>query len=1082
MLFSDFRIKKSTPAVLLLLCAAVFFLSVYPQPLQAQQGKYAALVTRINFEAASTNAASLLEAVQKQTDYVFTFEKSELQAVQLQHLHFKKSMLGDLLTYLETQVGLMFYVNNKNIAVSRNPDFRKPAPPVQKKEPGRLTGTIIDEENGHAIAGATITINGKGTTTDMDGSFSIPLSKGMYTATVSYIGYTGKEISEIEISDKQTLELNITLKRSKGSLAAVMVKGSAKKESVNALLSRQKKAAEITSGISAEQIARTPDKHIGESLKRISGVSTTDNKYVVIRGISERYNTAMLDGVVLPSTEAEARSFSFDLIPSNLVSEVVVSKTITPDMNVSFGGGLIRINTMDIPAANFTTVSAGISVNDLTNGKDFYSRKRGSYDFLGFDDGHRGIYPKSLRATGQHLGNKMTPQEIAEQNRQFGSTENFETFKYKARPSQNYQVSLGRVIKMKNPEKNSMGVVASVSYRNTQSISPFDNLNRGKWWYFEDSTQKQNIGAIYTFNTTLGGILNIGYKFGKNHISLRNTYTHLFEDAMFRFKGWHTDANPDQIPLMQENNDPIFLSLLQNKLSGIHQAGKIKLEWSLARVAVDKKEKDVTFLSYNGKVINGNTLYTPFPGVEHEPKEAPMSRALYTNRERNYSGNISAAYDFNLGKTKNTFKTGYAFTARQGEFKWSIAPFTVYQRWFNDSLLWLPVSQWGNHMNDSSQFLYAIPLLGDGYKGESQSHAVFAMFDNRLLNNLRLVWGARAEYYEYKEIHNAGNTKMNYSVQRPDKKWRLMPSANLTYSPIKNVNVRAAWSISAVRPELMDNSNFSRYNPYLNGEMHSRGVVSTIINHYDAKLEWYPGAGEIVSVGAFYKHFDKPIELIANVNTGNIEYMLQNSNWAKVKGIEFEFRKHLGFISNAKWLSRIFLFGNLTLLESQVESRQLIKDEPEEWVVFKSKRALAGQVPVLANAGIQYNGTHIGFNIAYNYAGYKTNVISEAPHLMDMERPREQLDIQVSYSFLHGKMLAKLNAGNLLDAAFRYYRNTQGMKLKDNVDPNNKPTHFDWNDIYEWAPGYSLKYDEGDQSSFTKRIGRSLSFSLSYNF
>lgn len=127
----------------------------------------------------------------------------------------------------------------------------------------------------------------------------------------------------------------------------------------------------MTNGISAEQIGRTPDKNIGESLKRISGVSTMDNKFVVVRGISDRYNAAVLDGTALPSTEAQGRNFSFDMIPSSLVDNVVVSKTVTPDMNTSFGGGLIQINTRDMPAENFMSFSIGTSYNDQSTGKPF---------------------------------------------------------------------------------------------------------------------------------------------------------------------------------------------------------------------------------------------------------------------------------------------------------------------------------------------------------------------------------------------------------------------------------------------------------------------------------------------------------------------------------------------------------------------------------------------------------------------------------------------------------------------------------------------------------------------------------------
>jgi uncharacterized membrane protein len=137
---------------------------------------------------------------------------------------------------------------------------------VSRKE-GKVSGKIIDEENGQPVFGATIRIGNTGTTTGIDGSFSISLPKGTYTATVSNIGYGTKEVSGIEVSENGTFELNVVIKRKKGQLAGVTVMSSARKEGVAALYARQKNTAEISNGISAEQISATPDKNVGDVLK-----------------------------------------------------------------------------------------------------------------------------------------------------------------------------------------------------------------------------------------------------------------------------------------------------------------------------------------------------------------------------------------------------------------------------------------------------------------------------------------------------------------------------------------------------------------------------------------------------------------------------------------------------------------------------------------------------------------------------------------------------------------------------------------------------------------------------------------------
>lgn len=297
----------------------------------------------------------------------------------------------------------------------------KPVPP----KPGRISGKIVDEK-GEPLPGASVRVveTRAGVQSGVDGSYILNAQPGTYTLEITYISFQTQRITGVIVSEDKNTPLNILMKPDAKGLKEVVVTSGYKKASAEGLLAKQKNAAEISNGISAEQIARTPDKNIGESLKRISGVSTIDNKFVIVRGIGERYNSAQLDGVTLPSTEAQTRNFSFDLIPSNLVDNVVVSKTVTPDMNTSFGGGLIQINTKDIPTENFIGFTAGTSFNDQSTGKDFLSHKRGKYDYLGFDDGRRD-YPEGLEHTVKTVApnNALTQAEyqkkVTDQSKRF---------------------------------------------------------------------------------------------------------------------------------------------------------------------------------------------------------------------------------------------------------------------------------------------------------------------------------------------------------------------------------------------------------------------------------------------------------------------------------------------------------------------------------------------------------------------------------------------------------------------------------------------------------------------------------------
>ncbi len=315
---------------------------------------------------------SLLENLQRQTGYTFFYDKAVMDKIIVTQ-HFTQKTMGKVLLVLQQQYRLNFKVTGRHIAVRLLAS--NPAADVVKPASGRLTGTVVDTESGEPVNGATIQVAGKSLVSNIDGFFSVSLLPGKYTAQVSFVGYTSQRITDLFIQNGTTTNTVIELNRQRGNLSTVTVQASVKKDGIKGLLVRQKNNAAITDGISSEQIGRTPDKNIGEVLKRVSGLSTIDNRYVVVRGLSERYNGAMLNGQIMPSTELNRKNFNYEMIPSNMVDNVIVNKTITPDMSAEFGGGIVQVNTRAVPSADFATITAGLSANEKTTGKDFLGLK-----------------------------------------------------------------------------------------------------------------------------------------------------------------------------------------------------------------------------------------------------------------------------------------------------------------------------------------------------------------------------------------------------------------------------------------------------------------------------------------------------------------------------------------------------------------------------------------------------------------------------------------------------------------------------------------------------------------------------------
>ncbi|MFH7017281.1 TonB-dependent receptor domain-containing protein [Flavobacterium sp. FlaQc-47] len=1033
----------------------------------------------------------ILDKIESSTKFKFFYQVEDVDLKRIVSLNASNEKIEVVLGQLFKKTRTNFKIDKQDIyLIKKTETVTNVIKQTQaQQQDGRVSGKIIDD-HGESLPNASVRIieTGQSLQTDIDGSYTISLKRGIYTIEVSYISFVTQRITDVEVIDGKNTFLNISLKLDTKGLKEVVVTSGYKKASAAGLLAKQKNASEISNGISAEQIARTPDKNIGESLKRISGISTVDNKFVVVRGIGERYNSAMLDGVILPSTEVQQRNFSFDLIPSNLVDNVVVSKTVTPDMNASFGGGLIQINTKDIPNENFTSFSVGASYNDQTTGKDFLSHKRGKYDYLGFDDGRRD-FPTGLVHTDRTAipNNGLSDTEYQSlldgQSKKF-KNDNFSVYKYTAAPSQNYQFSLGRLFVLDTVSQNKLGFTGSVSYRNTQQTNLFDQQRRSDWEYTSN-----NQGASYSFNTTIGALLNIGLQLGKNRFSLRNTYTHLYDNTLIRTVGYNNSDGPNDIKeglppnRIQEVDDPTFTNLLQNKLSGQHQLGKIKLEWNLARTGIDRKEKDISIGTQRPVLVGNDYQYFYITSQQSEARITPTSRQNYQNAENHYSWNVDATLPFSIGNVHNSLKTGYFGITKKATFDWQIAAL-VNSPTIDPALRYIPISEMINPenfgVNGYNYFVNTFYL--DSYEGKSKSHAAYLMLDTRIMDKLRLVYGIRAEYFKYTEVKNGYNDKVSSKFTLPDDKdWQWLPSANLTYSPTEQINIRAAFSSSVVRPELMDNSQFFRYNPYLGANFGNNGLTSTRIDSYDFKTEWFPGAGEIISAGAFYKKFDKPAELSFILTNGNISYNLRNSDNAKVYGLEFELRKNLGMFLDNEIFNNLMAYGNLTLQKSTVTATYPIQDPNDinsnVLVPVRQDRSMYGQAPYLINAGIQYNGDKLGINVMYNKSGQKTYIVSSYIDQIEYEMPRAQVDIQLGYKFLNKTLEVKVNGGNLFNTASTFFINNASYQPNPNQVIDTDPS-----DAVILKPGFSNKYEEGDQLRFRQKFGRTYSTSITYNF
>ena len=259
---------------------------------------------------------------------------------------------------------------------------------------GVLSGKVVDSKSGETLIGATVIVGGNtalGASTDMDGNFTIAkVPVGKHKVSVRYIGYKEKQ-EEVEIRANSVTNLNLTLTDDAVNLTEIAVVATVtKRDNESAIVVMQKNSTVIQSGISAEEMKRSPDRSSSEVIKRVSGATIQDGKFAIIRGLADRYNMAMLNNTILPSTEPDRKAFAFDVFPSNILDNIIIMKTGQANLPSEWAGGLIQLNTRDIPEKSFINVSIGQSFTEQTTFKNFKGYEGSKTDFLGF-----GFHPKS---------------------------------------------------------------------------------------------------------------------------------------------------------------------------------------------------------------------------------------------------------------------------------------------------------------------------------------------------------------------------------------------------------------------------------------------------------------------------------------------------------------------------------------------------------------------------------------------------------------------------------------------------------------------------------------------------------------
>jgi outer membrane receptor protein involved in Fe transport len=914
----------------------------------------------------------------------------------------------------------------------------------------KLTGKVTNEKN-EPLAGVSVKIAGQatGTTTDVEGRYNLSLSAGQkYELEFSLIGYEPKTITDVDVSGSQINDLNVvlTIKVTQGE--GVTVTGrrfSAKLETVNAAISFQRNTNTVASVISAESIRRSPDKNTGEVLKRTPGTSIQEGKYLVVRGLADRYNQAMLNGILLSSTEADRKTFSFDLFPSSMIDNIIINKAFVPELPGEWAGGLVQVNTRDIPAKNFLNIQIGTGFNTQTIGNDFYSYKGGSTDWLGIDDGTRGLpssYPTS---------NKFQILPVAEKIEVGKQFENIWAADAKSAPiNASFQAS-GGFSKKFNGSKQ-LGVIIGLTYNKTNRLVKLTNNG----YNFSTGTSGGTVVSPdflynddkYAEEVLWGALGAITYQFNNNNkISYKtifnvNTsdYTTMRSGTLQSGRSVFDSLRGSELGFKQN-------MFWNNQLLGEHNFTKqgLKLKWFGGFTILDAYIPDQRRLSYTKDNENNKAYEANISGVLSQQSGNRFYQFL-NDYVYVAGGDLSKGFKaFNLNQS---VKVGYLFQVRDRLF--DSKPFSNYLPSDNPQLRLLAPNQIFNPANFGTE---ANQLAFDQISGKIYRYlannilnAGFVQFDNQFSKAFRLVWGVRLENFD----QLMGSVKTFDSRHSHTEVFDVLPGLNATIKLNTKTNLRISGSQTVVRPELRELASFQFYDFDLNATVQGApNLQRTKITNADIRYELYPRAGETFSAGVFYKNFDKPIEQIFQKGGGGSSiFNFANPEKAEAYGAELEFRKSLDFVDALK---NFTFLTNLSYIKSKVSDKKLDLDRP-----------LQGQSSYLINAGILYDLEKLGLNasVLYNQIGERIAYVGTigtggdfSPDIWESSRPL--LDFQATKKILKTKGEIRLSISDILNKKVYFYQNSDG----------------------------NTKLNKGtDTYRFTRQFGTTFSLTFGYNF
>ena len=871
-----------------------------------------------------------------------------------------------------------------------------------------LDGIVKDNRTGEPLIGSVVEVKelpSVKTTTGLDGSFTLHElpDKGRYTLVVRYISYKTREIP-VEVSDKGVV--TITLDEDLHQLGEVVIKGHKEYHSDRSAIDMEKTAGNVLNVMSQQSIQLSPDVNVASVLQRVSGVTmerdaSGEASYAILRGMDKRYNYTLVNGVKIPSPDDKNRYIPLNIFPSDLMDRLVVSKSLTADMEGDAAGGVVDMVMKDAPSHFQIQANAAVGTSDYfwKDSRDYLTSNRSDYT-------HKAPYevngPEYKAATSDFSNG---PTQISRHSM----------------PAPNFVggLSIGNRF-----WKDRIGVMLAGSiqntFRGTERTYNSVKMASGEQSMYISSLQHRYY-SIHDF--TAGVHAKVDLQLENNKLEWYNMYVCTNSKSV----RYNNSVNTEYISSDSYTQDDETRSLSQTQsifathLKGTHHLTKdFTADWAGIFSQAKAEDPDRVYLSLTNTVQSADGVDgSLWSGNKNILKTLPknMERRFQHNTDKDWAGYINLAYNSQLGNDINAlWKAGAQYRRKERGnryYSYIFNPSDISQKLDGNGFDQFAAIDWTckTPYSQASQLNY-----------DSKEHIGAAY----IMTTLKSRWGelnagVRAEHTN--QIYTMLQKFRNMGQVGEQSYWDWLPSASIKWTPTKKMNVRLSYYRSINRP------GFYEIVPYqiMGEEYQEKGnpnLKRARIDNVDLRWEWFPSATEQVLAGVFYKYLQDPIEQVFVAADGKLGsgadayYMPDNLGNAKNYGFEIDvvkYIRHFGIKTN-------YTYTHSTITTTKREYKE---GSAEYKTGVTQTRPLVNQAPHTANLSLLYKDTNYGWNaqLAASYTGTKLALVSPFKDADQWDKAMFGLDFSMEKKFPCGVSVF-LKANNLLDAKRERYLKT----------------------------------------------------------